>query len=294
MEQGLHDSIKALRLSLILFLLAVPPLGMWGWSNPFLATGNLLPGFGFAGMILLFAFWVANGVSRRTEIRLCSVMIILMMTLLVDLFAAVPAHSAEWYGARTSFGRLMSGSDDTMGIYERHKKLRGQLFANDAKFVVLPETVAGSWSSLTESLWQSETDRFARDGRTYFVGAEVWETPTRYRNVAQIRGAHNMTFTQRYPVPVAMWRPWGDGGAVSDITGSGVVDLDGVRVGIWICFEPYLFTPCFITMWNRPDVIVVPSNSWWARETSLPTHSDQCVRSWSLLFGVPAVISKNL
>lgn len=285
---------KSLRLFAIFVLLALPPLGMWGWSNPLLAAGYLLPGFGLVGMLMLFALWAYLYLNDRPSRRWGACASIMILIAIVAISSPIPAASDDWHGVRTSFGRLYSGSDETVGIYQRYITLRGIADEAAAKYVVMPETVAGWWGDATEGLWSELTDRYARDGRTYFVGAEIWETPTRYRNVMQIRGAHNMTFTQRYPVPVAMWRPWSEGGAVSDITGSGVVELDGVRIGIWICFEPYLFTPCFLTMLHRPDVIVVPSNSWWARETSLPAHSDQCVESWSRLFDVPAVIAKNL
>lgn len=286
---------KGLRLFAIFVLLALPPLGMWGWSNPLLAAGYLLPGLGLFGLISLFALWAyLYHQTDRPWRRMGACAAIMLLIAIVAAASPLPAASDDWHGARTSFGRLYSGSDETVGIYRRYTTLRDIADSTTAKYVVLPETVAGWWGDATESLWNELSDRYERDGRTYFVGAEVWETPTRYRNVVQIRGANHSTFTQRYPVPVAMWRPWSEGGAVSDIFGSGVVEIDDMRVGILICFEPYLFMPCFLTMLNDPDVLVVPSNSWWARETSLPAHSDQCVESWSRLFGVPAVIAKNL
>jgi apolipoprotein N-acyltransferase len=212
--------------------------------------------------------------------------------------ASIPGNAEGWQGINTGFGKLYSGSDDTLSLYERQRTLAALLKASDGKYVVLPETVAGFWSDLTESLWDDTTDNFRMDGRTYFVGAEIYkEGIKKYYNAVQVRGQNNDTVKQRYPVPLSMWRPLSDTGAIADWFSAkhGITIIDGKRVAVLICYEPYLYYPSLVTMiLGNPEIIVAVSNSWWCKNTNLPYVSDKSVDSWGLLYGIPVVTAKNM
>jgi apolipoprotein N-acyltransferase len=93
-----------------------------------------------------------------------------------------------------------------------------------------------------------------------------------------------------------MWRPFSQNGAIADWFDKkqGIALVDGKRIGVLICYEPYLFLPPLMTMLGKPDVLVAVSNSWWSRGTNIPAISDGFMKSWALLFNVPLVISRNI
>ncbi|MDR1019152.1 MAG: hypothetical protein LBL73_00205 [Synergistaceae bacterium] len=290
---------KTFRIVVILVLVTVPPLGLWGWANPLLCAGFLMPNAGIAGIVIIPAIWIALWHCRERHPRAFRAALF-PLVLYAAFMSPMSRHEVKkpenWEGINTSFGRLYSGSDDSISPFLRYQFLSVILEKSPAKYAVLPETVSGWWGRTTEALWQPTTDLFRSRGKTYFTGAETTKAGTKkYYNVVQIRGANNDTVVQRFPVPFSMWKPWSDDGAVADWFGSnGIVTIDGMSVGLLICFEPYLYFPFLVTMLNGPDIIVVVSNSWWSRTTNLPAMSDKCAASWSILFGTPLVLSKNI
>jgi apolipoprotein N-acyltransferase len=283
----------------IFIFLTFPPLGLWGWGSPLLCAGYLLPGTREAGPLLLLIVWPALwhcAGERRGAFR-AAIAVTVLYAAFMSPSSRLQARSPEdWKGLYTPFGMLYSGSSNAASAYLRYRMLSVVLEKTTAKYIVLPETIAGWWGTPTEDLWRPTTDLFASQGRTYFVGAE---TPLRgtkkYYNVVQIRGSNHGTVEQRYPVPFSMWNPFREKGAVANFfRGGGVARVDDLSVGILICYEPYLYYPSIMTLVRRPDVLVVVSNSWWSRTTNIPLLSDKCAVSWALLFDVPLVLSKNI
>jgi hypothetical protein len=294
--------VKALRLIEILALVIFPPLGLYGWANPLLCAGYLLPGTGIIGILAVISTWVVflrlHGAHKRAYRGfLCGVGVFALL-LSFQASRGLPRGPDGWESVNTQFGRLYSGSEDTLSQVERFKTIAGLLRKSQGKYVVLPETVAGFWGDLTEHLWNDLNEEFREAGRTYLVGAEVYKKGTeKYFNVVQIRGANLDTIRQRFPVPISMWRPYSEKGAIASWfeKKNGLTIIDGKRVGVLICYEPYLYFPCFMTAaLKNPDVLVAVSNSWWCKDTNLPVMSDNSIYSWSLLFDIPVVIAKNI
>jgi apolipoprotein N-acyltransferase len=274
-------------------------LGLWGWGNPLLCAGYLLPCTREAGLLAVLLAWMGlwHCAEKRPRLFRAALVPIVLYAAFMSPVSRLESRTPEdWEGLDTSFGVLLSGSDDSIGPYLRRQILSIMMKHSEAKYVVFPETVAGWWGMTTESLWRDDTNSFASQDRTFFVGAETTLRGTKhYYNVVQVRGKNHATVRQRYPVPFSMWRPWNEKSAVADWFGSsGTVKVDDLTVGILVCYEPYLFWPCLQTMICRPDVLVAVSNSWWSRNTNIPRISDKCVKSWALLYDVPFVLSKNL
>lgn len=289
------------RLLLIAVLLTVPPLGYWGWANPLVAAGNLFPGTGYIGFLLLILAWSFTGYviikkNNIAAVTLIGGVLLAQGLIFVPLIYGDAQPAPGWTGIQTKFDRLASGSDDSIGEYDRYRWLQDKIYTTKGKYIVLPETVAGKWSDTTEQIWQPLTDIFAAQGRTYLVGGEVQQIGSyKYYNVVKIRGVNNDEIKQRMPVPYSMWRPWNKHfGAIPAWTEKRIVEIDQQKVAILICYEPYLMFPPLVSFSAFPDILVCVSNSWWSKNSSLPALSDQNVKSWSLLFGVPYVISKNL
>jgi hypothetical protein len=301
-DVSVSPRIKAIRLAVTLALVIFPPLGLYGWANPLLCAGYLLPGAGFAGIATIMSAWVIVMCLQARDRRAYGFFLLCLTSFVAAMSFNPPVSRLDgaygWESVNTEFGRLYSGSDDTLSQIERFETLAGLLRQSEGKYVVLPETVGGFWGDLTERIWDELNEDFKNAGRTFLVGAEVYKEGTaKYHNVVQIRGANEDTIRQRYPVPISMWRPFSKTGAIAGWfeKKNGVSIIDGKRVGVLICYEPYLYLPCLATfLFKRPDVLVVVSNSWWCRDTNLPAVSDNSAKSWSRLFNVPIVLSKNI
>ncbi|MDR2175237.1 MAG: hypothetical protein LBO82_04785 [Synergistaceae bacterium] len=290
---------KALRVLGVFVLLTLPPVGMWGWTSPLLCAGYLLPYTREAGIVLLLIAWPAlwHCAEQRRGAFLTVLVVLTLYAAYMSPSSRLQARSPEnWKGIYTPFGLLYSGSSDALSAYMRYRVLSVILAKTTEKYIVLPETIAGWWGSPTEDLWRPTTDLFASQGRTFFVGAETTLRGTKkYYNVVQIRGGNTGTVRQRYTVPISMWNPFREDSVVADwFGGNGIAKVDGLSVGVLVCYEPFIYYPCLMTLTRRPDVLVAISNSWWSRTTNIPMLSDKSVTSWALLFDVPLVLSKNI
>jgi apolipoprotein N-acyltransferase len=119
----------------------------------------------------------------------------------------------------------------------------------------------------------------------------------KYDNAAVMLQKGEITASfQRIPVPYSMYRgPFAKTGANLHLFDDGVISLpDGRRSAVVICYEAFLSWPILRSMWSEPDVIIVVSNLWWCRQTSLPSTMERTITLWGKLFGKQTVFSKNL
>ena len=112
-----------------------------------------------------------------------------------------------------------------------------------------------------------------------------------------VLGAHGSDARQAVQgilVPVSMWRPFGKTGAVADVWGhSGLIDVEGKRTGVLICYEQLLTYSLLWMMTEQPDVLVGASNLWWVTDKTIPVIQDQMMQAYGRLFGVSVIRAVN-
>jgi len=69
--------------------------------------------------------------------------------------------------------------------------------------------------------------------------------------------------------------------------GPGTVRIEGVQAGVLLCYEQLLVFPVLRSMYDGADVLIAPSNLYWANRSTISKAQDVCVRSWARLFNVP-------
>lgn len=280
---------------------ALPPISLIGIVNPLMAAGTVFKGFGYLGMVVTLLLWVLCAVSKRVAYGfLC---VIIAFTVLPSDNWYISPQPEDFMAIDTSIGRLGSGSYNFTGDYERIRHVFADLRSrdiknSDAKYIVLPETIAGRVNPSGLDLWRRELDKLVKDGTTILFGGEI---PTgdgrKYDNVAIMLHNGDVSITpQRIPVPYSMYRgPFAQTGANLHLFDDGVLELpDGRSAAVVICYEAYLTWPYLVSMRHKPDMIISMANLWWCRDTSLPTTQRTTVNLWGLLFGVPTLFVTNL
>ena len=184
---------------------------------------------------------------------------------------------------------IMRAYDTNTGLIERTAKLPARSIA------LYPESLAGPWTPTTADLWRPAADRLIAKGSTVMLGAEVFHPSGKYDNVIISVGSDaGIKYRQRMPVPISMWRPYSNQGAVAHWFDAGVFELHGQRVAALICYEQLLVWPALVSLAHNPQVIVAPSNAWWSRDTSIPDIQRTALRAWARLFDVPLVTAFNI
>ncbi len=279
-----HNSFLRIRTVMALIILAIPPLGLVGWASQLTAAGIFFPGFGFAGLAL--TLWLIVSAIDVGPMMIAA----LLIASLANLDYTEPTSCMK--AIDTHFGGVASGSRDYFAEYRRNLSAIDLASKSKARITVLPETVAGTWTSATAALWKTLA---THSSGIIAIGAEKLLPRNGYENgvVLMSKSGHGF-FSQRVPVPISMWSPWTKNGARADWFGSGVTRFDGRRIGYLICYEQLLVWPVLITAYNKPGVVLGLANDWWAKDTSIPGIQHMTIKSWARLFGWKMVDATNL
>lgn len=162
-----------------------------------------------------------------------------------------------------------------------------------SKYILLPEDALGKWNDNNMMIWSA----LSAD-KTVFAGATL---PVRDSNKTEnivleiTNSGYKILYKERMPVPISMWRPFGDVGTQANLFNQvPLVFIEHIgNVGIVICYEQLLFFTLIQTMYHNPDVIFGISNLWWAIDPSIYKIQVQCVDLTSRLFDTPYYMVYN-
>lgn len=284
---------KAVRLAALMLLLSLPPLGVIGWANPLTAAGILFPAQAWLGLItLLLLFATIVSIPRP-------VFFIPFMIASASAHGLAPEQSSNsmWFAVNTHTGGNQSLQDE----FQRLTKLQRQVstvseLAPSGAVLVLPEMVGGDW--LVNSIWWDELrESLKAKEQTVLLGAH-W--PNAQGNGSYINGMvaigknGDERIRQRVPLPLSMWQPWSDIGAAAFWFGPGSTKIAGKKIGHLICFEQILVWPVLMTFVDSPEIVIAPSNLWWAKQTRIPAIQRATVEAWTKLFAVEVIIVTNI
>lgn len=291
--KGRADAAGAVRYLAALLLTGLPPFGITGWAHPLTAAGVLFPGWGWWGLFALSAgllvmttrFWPAAAITFGAF-------------WLWSAATWTPQNLAEgWRSVDLQQGQNL-GRDGSL-TYQRDliATVRQTIASHpDTHVIVLPESALGFWTPTVARLW---SQGLQGSEVTLIAGAAVID-PSAYDNVMVTVSADEarILYRERMPVPVSMWQPWRawtgqGGGARANLFGNPVVQSDGQKLAVLICYEQLLLWPVLQSMLHSPIAIVAPGNGWWTAGTSIVAIQNASVMAWAKLFGLPVVTAFN-
>ncbi|WP_234908589.1 conjugal transfer protein TraB [Rhizobium rhizogenes] len=290
-EKGRPGMGRAARYLAAAMLMGLPPLGITGWAHPLTATGVLFPGWGWWGLGAMTA-----GLAMMTSLYWPAAAIVLGGFWLWSAATWTSPNLPEgWKGVDLEQGEKL-GRD---GSLDYHRDLIATVLAaagEKTRFVVLPESALGFWTPTIERQWR---EGLGGGDITVIAGAAVIG-PTGYDNVMVSISADEarILYRERMPVPVSMWQPWRawtgrGGGARANLYGNPVVDTEGQKVAVLICYEQLLLWPILQSMLHSPTAIVATGNGWWTSGTTIVAIQNASVVGWAKLFGLPVVTAFN-
>jgi hypothetical protein len=282
---------RGLRLLAIMCVISIPPVGIIGGFNPLLASGAYFPGLGWIGLALACAALFSIAAASRGLAALPFAAIAVAAN-----FLYVDPTAPNWTAVNTSLGSAkdISAQYDNMVVLQQLVLARSKA-AEPGTVFVLPELVGGDWS-LNELRWNTVRAQLQSRRQTVLVGVYIPDdTGPFYENtIASIGHENGITVPERIPVPIAMWKPWSGEGARARWTDPAGRTVAGRRTATLICYEQLLVWPALLSFSDGPEILIGPSNDWWAKRTSIPAIQAESFRSWARLFGVPHVWASNI
>lgn len=280
------------RLTIILLLVSIPPIGILGWANPITAAGTWFPGFGWWGLGAFLSLLLLLVSTHRW--RHYGIAALTCLAVVANVSYSAPT-TEKWLPIDTHF----QPSRNDAGEYSRMRELQTMTAreidrAKPGSVIVLPEAVGGNWE-VNGPFWE-RLGETARDKKiTILVGAQqAIAGSAQYINGLYGAGLENqMIIPGRMPVPISMWMPFSNTNAIASWQHPGVTVIHGQRAAHLICYEQLLIWPVLQSMAASPDVLVAVANDWWAAGTSIPDIQRQVVAAWARLFAIPAVFAMN-
>ena len=276
-----REGVRFFSAPLAMILTAIPPFGVFGWSNPLTAAGVIFPGSSFAGLLYLLGLYGALAARSRLFFR---------GFVLLSLWCLFTSHvpSEGNFGAVAT--HLGSIEGNFSKDFNRQRSLVNQARSVRAPVVVLPEgLIAGGWNEVSQRLWQRSIGN-----KTVVLGSTIRSEEGPMDNAMVAIGvADTQVYLQRQPVPLSMWRPFSSDGYLAHWFDKPILTVGGEKIAPLICYEAFLVWPVVESMLFGAKRIVAIGNYWWADGKEIPSIQRSVIKSWSRLFSVPATIAVN-
>jgi hypothetical protein len=272
--------------------LALPPLSLTTVAHPLIATGHWFPGtrwFGLGLVVILIAAYRRFGRA---------------MTLTVLLAASVATHvrfhrpvpDPHILAVNTNFSGEPTHDNLDSRLEFQERTIQQIALAHPDTLLVFPESIIPSWNGVHEARWASTFAQLKLQRTGLLIGTTIPITNTEAnRNVLLSRGyTERLSYAQRVPVPLGMWHV-GDqrSGYPLMLRFPPTIRIWNRRAGILVCYEQLSFWPAIQTLAHNPDMLLAPSNLYWAANTPIPAIQHVAAQDWADLWAIPLYEASN-
>lgn len=313
-----HTLHRVWRIPIALLLTTIPPLGLIGIAAPLAAAGFLFPRTAWGGLLLTLI--VAGMLCVWPVLTFASTALLVASSYI--FYEPTPAPKG-WQAIDTNLGEIIGPSHEPVSAMLTTRRIQELAINSPATVIIFPESVVAEWTSVTEDWWQDTFASLQSSGKTVLLGATI-SAPNdfdfsaelaalqpgssissaslaarssmdavQYRNVVLIRGATSGEFSQRVPVPVAMWKPFSESGVPLNLFGPATVVVAGHKTAIIICYEQLIAWPFLTAMIEQPSILVAVANQFWVKDTSIPRCQRTYATAWARLFDLPILFASN-
>lgn len=271
-----------------LTVLALPPLSLVTVAHPLIATGLWFPGTRWFGLALPLIMLAAH---KRLGAPLVFAILILASIAVHARFAR-PALDPHIVAVNTNFG-----SELGTGAQEAERKLQQIALAHPNALLIFPESVIPDWSATHDARWASTFAQLSTQRTGILIGTTIPIPNTEAsRNVMLSRGySEHLSYVQRVPIPLGMWH-LGESrrGFPLSLRFPAAIRVWNRYAGVLLCYEQMTLWPAAETMARNPEMLVAPSNLYWARNTSIPAIQHLTAQDWADLWAIPLYEARNL
>jgi len=201
----------------------------------------------------------------------------------------------------TSFGGAGQGDPDFETEYKTHQSIQTTIRESHAIVLLFPEHLVTHWNESTDLFWEDTLVPLAAERRTVLIGAGIDLPVTTgksfgakpYLNALLARGEETAVYRQRIPVPIAMWKPVGEGAVPLNLLARGTIRVGDQNAAVLICYEQLLVWPFVFSAIEHPTILLTTSNDYWAKGTQIPAIQQSSAASWARLFRLPILSATN-
>jgi hypothetical protein len=272
--------------------LSLPPFSLVTAAHPLISVGEWFPGTRWFGLCLPLILILAY---RRLGTP---------FTLAVLVGASLAAHARfhrtpqdpHIVAVNTRFGG--PATRDILGSTLQGQETAMQRIAltHPNTLVLFPESIIPTWTPTHDERWAATFAQLQARHTGLLIGTTIPVANTQAnRNVLLSRGyTERLSYVQRVPVPLGMWH-FGDerNGFPLMLRYPATIRIWDRRAGVLICYEQLLVWPALQTLSRNPDMLLAPSNLYWASGTIIPSIQHVSAQDWADLWAIPLYEASN-
>jgi hypothetical protein len=272
--------------------LSLPPFSLVTVAHPLISVGQWFPGTRWFGLCLPLILILAY---RRLGTP---------FTLAVLVGASLAAHARfhrpqqdpRIVAVNTRFGG--PATRDILGSTLQGQETAMQRIAltHPDTLILFPESIIPTWTPTHDERWASTFAQLQARHTGLLIGTTIPVANTQAnRNVLLSRGyTERLSYVQRVPVPLGMWH-FDDkrNGFPLMLRYPATIRIWDRRAGVLICYEQLLVWPALQTLSRNPDMLLAPSNLYWASGTIIPSIQHVSAQDWADLWAIPLYEASN-
>ena len=271
--------------------LCLPPFSLVTVAHPLISVGQWFPGTRWFGLCLPLILILAY---RRLGTPL---------TLAVLVGASLAAHArfhrppqdTRIVAVNTRFGGPTTRDILGSTLQDQETAMQRIALAHPDTLIFFPESIIPTWTPTHDQRWASTFVQLQARHTGLLIGTTIPVANTQAnRNVLLSRGyTERLSYVQRVPVPLGMWHFDERNGFPLMLRYPATIRIWGRRAGVLICYEQLLVWPALQTLSRNPDILLAPSNLYWASGTIIPSVQHVSVQDWADLWAIPLYEARN-
>ena len=272
--------------------LSVPPLSLVTVAHPLITVGQWFPGTRWFGLCLPLVLIL---VYRRLGIPF-TLAVLVGASLVTHAHFHGPPQDPRIVAVNTCFGG--PAVRDILGSTLQSQETAMQRIAltHPNTLILFPESIIPTWTPTHDERWAATFAQLQARHTGLLIGTTIPVANTQAnRNVLLSRGyTERLSYVQRVPVPLGMWR-FGDehNGFPLMLRYPSTIRIWDRRAGVLICYEQLLVWPALQTLSRNPDMLLAPSNLYWASGTIIPSVQHVSAQDWADLWAIPLYEASN-
>jgi hypothetical protein len=274
-----------------LAVLALPPLSFVTVAHPLVSVGQWFPATRWFGIFLpLLAILLYRWFGPRyiTGVLLASFMV-------THVSWIPPTPDPHVAAIDTHFGGTAFVPRSPFVLYQQERLIQSEALKHPYSIVLFPETAVPAWSRMTDAHWRDTFRALEQQHTTLLLGTTVPVPATDgSRNILLARGfGPHFAYVQRIPVPLAMWHFGGKDGFPLMLRYPPTIRVLNQHAAVLMCYEQLLVWPAVQSLALDPDMLLAPSNDYWASKTPIPAIQHEAARNWADLWDIPLYEARN-
>ena len=272
--------------------LALPPLSLVTVVHPLIAAGQWFPGtrwFGLGLAIILIAVYRRFGATM-------TIAVLIAASIATHARFHRPVHDPHILAVNTNFGGARTHDDVDSRLETQERTIQQIALSHPNMLLVFPESIIPSWNGMHEARWASTFAQLKQQRTGLLIGTTIPIPNTEAnRNVLLSRGhTEQLSYVQRVPVPLGMWH-FGNKrrGFPLMLRFPPTIRIWNRRAGVLVCYEQLAFWPAIETLAHNPEILLAPSNLYWAADTPIPAIQHVAAQDWADLWAIPLYEASN-